>query len=299
VKSTGTDVTGYGVSVTTFSWSLAQACREARRVEGAGDGLRGARRDRPLRRVLGEPRNLVERADLRLSGLDLVDELAELVDHPEVAGAVDLHPRAAVVAEVEGRLAAVEDVERAHDAQAVARVEHVDVEDRGGRRPMVGQRQQVARGAVEGETRDRNGHVGRVEDRSGAVDVVDHALGGAADVVGVGRDVVGQAALREFGPRAAADLPTGRRAKDRIQLVEAVVAADVDTPQHPGARVERAIGREVRRPRRVVDGAARGRSVGEVAVLVVVAPTVAALDTQKSPASVSKAMPQPPGSPVG
>ena len=72
--------------------------------------------------------------------------------------------------------------------------------------------------------------------------MVDHAVVGAADVVGVGRVVVGR-------PRAATRSSTGRRSSlpvtifaDGIHLEEAVVAADVDLPEHPGPRVVRPVG---------------------------------------------------------
>ena len=62
----------------------------------------------------------------------------------------------------------------------------------------------------------------------------------------------------------------GRDARDRIQLVDAVVAADVHAPQLLGPRVVGAVGGEVRDPSGIVDRVAGLRAVGQIAVVEVV-----------------------------
>ena len=83
----------------------------------------------------------------------------------------------------------------------------------------------------------------------------------------------------------------GGDAEERVELEEAVVPADVDAPQHAGARVEGAVRRELLDERRVVDRVARLRAVRSVAIVEIVAadvsrvgqPEVAVVGVERDP----------------
>ena len=116
--------------------------------------------------------------------------------------------------------------------------------------------------------------VGGIEGVAGGVDVVDDGAVGAADVIGVGRIVVGQRALRHrvlrIGPRPA-DLVAGHNLGDGIHLEEAVVSAVVDLPEHPGPPVVGPVGLLDAAGVVDVDRLARVGPVGQVLMLEAVA----------------------------
>ena len=192
--------------------------------------------------VLREPWDVVERAHAGFFGLRLEDRLGLEIHEPEVARAVHLHPRAAE--RCEHRRPAARDEEGAEQRVLIPRVEDVDVEAL--EHVVVRQGVEPAVRGVERQPGNRHRDVGRVQQRPLGVEVLDDAVRPGARVERVRDDVVRETALRHLEGRA--DLVPGRDARDRIQLVDAVVAADVHAPQLLGPRVVGAVGREVRDP---------------------------------------------------